>query len=370
MPWIPSSRRLSSPSFNPVTARSRPAYLSVVCCLPSRAAAPRATLVPLRVTRSVWLLFDSDVARAVNYARSIGAHVISMSLGGEWFSALEEAVSDAVASGMIVVAAAGNYVRFVVAPAAYPDCIAVSAVNINDIPWVDASLGSKVAFCAPGESVWAAGYVDGNGQPRLENSRHTGTTFAAALTAGVAALWLAHHGRNALIARYGAARVQSVFLHLVRTVGHRRPAGWDTANYGAGILDATALLNAPLPDPVDVQDAGLEGIMIADGGAPGVPGVPSVPVELAALFPRLRPTEIRSRLALLLGAQDAELDAKIDRYKAELVRTFTEKRSAWDAFMAMMVQVSDQPVIAGAGPGIIATGQITQFMSPTFRANN
>src|SRR6478736_3912403 len=81
--------------------------------------APAAKLVPFRATESVVQLFDSDVARAVARARDVGCHVVTMSLGGKGFFGLEDQIQRAVDQGIIVMAAAGNYVGFVTAPASY-----------------------------------------------------------------------------------------------------------------------------------------------------------------------------------------------------------------------------------------------------------
>ena len=75
-----------------------------------------------------------------------------------------------------------------------------------------------------------------------------------ALTAGVAALWLAHHGRANLIAiaRAQGETLQSMFRRLVQATA-RRPSGWDSSDFGAGIVDAAALLGAEL-------DLGLDAV--------------------------------------------------------------------------------------------------------------
>ena len=78
-------------------------------------SAPAADLVPLRAIQSVVLVYDGDVARAVEYARQQGCHVITMSLGGVGFSgALRAAIDAAIDDGLLVLAAAGNQVGFVV----------------------------------------------------------------------------------------------------------------------------------------------------------------------------------------------------------------------------------------------------------------
>lgn len=345
-----------------------------------RGSAPKAKIVPLRAQKSVWHVFDSDIARAVNYARQIGAHVISMSLGGEWFNALEEAIEAAVSEGIIVLAAAGNHVGFVIAPASYPACIAVSATNANDQPWSGASRGPKVAVCAPGEDVWAAGYAFPSGQPpKLEISPRSGTSYAVALTAGVAALWLAHHGRANLIARYGKKNVQAAFLRVLTTNGFRQPPGWNTANLGVGILDADKLLRAPLPAAADLLALPQPFVAAGIAGAAGVAGAagaagdtsggePSgVPQSLLALFPDLTPGDVRERLASLLRASGGDVDARIERYEAELVRMFTERRTAWAAFMQGGSQLEVQPALASGAPSL-AGSAISQFGSPTLVA--
>ena len=69
--------------------------------------------MPIRATESVVQVFDSDVAKAVAHARQVGCHVVTMSLGGKGFFGLKGEIQRAVDAGMIVMAAAGNYVRMV-----------------------------------------------------------------------------------------------------------------------------------------------------------------------------------------------------------------------------------------------------------------
>lgn len=144
---------------------------------------------------------------------------------------------------MIPIAAAGNQVGFVVYPARYDEVIGVAASNAADGIWSGSSGGADVDVTAPGESVWRA-LIDKNGKRSIERS--SGTSYAAAITAGLCALWLAHHGRDALIARYGVTRLFKVFKEiLMRSV--RCPNGWQTGQYGPGIEQAQALLAMPLP---------------------------------------------------------------------------------------------------------------------------
>jgi hypothetical protein len=241
-------------------------------------AASAATLVPVRAITSVALVFDGNVAKAVEYARQQGCHVISMSLGGVGFSAsLGAAITAAVADGILVLAAAGNHVGFVVAPANYANVVAVAASNINDEPWSGSSRGPAVDVSAPGESVHAARAVRGRS---ALTARSSGTSYAVAHTAGVAALWLAHHGRDALITTYGKQNLQRVFKHLLTSTS-RAPQGWVTSEYGAGIVDAHALLGAALPDLDAVPELGAVAVDGMQRLATCLPGATTQAVQAA-----------------------------------------------------------------------------------------
>lgn len=175
--------------------------------------------------------------------------MISISLGGPLPSpALRDAVRRATDAGTIVLAAAGNQVGVVVFPAAFEDTIAVAASTVTDEEWSGSSRGDAVDITAPGASVWRAKVERGpNDAFEFSVNRGSGTSFAAATTAGVATLWVSFHGFEALASRYGNAHIARVFKALLQSTC-RTPAGWDTANFGPGIVDARALLAEPLPE--------------------------------------------------------------------------------------------------------------------------
>ena len=353
------------PLVNPGHGTSTASVLAARKVTSIEGVAPKATIVSLRTIKSVVQVFDSDVARAVDYARQIGAHVVSMSLGGTGFRGLREAIDHAVSEGLIVLAAAGNQVRFVVAPANYLSCIAVAATNADDVPWNGSSAGKKVAISAPGESVWVATYrfeTPSGPQPILR--RHHGTSFAVAHVAGAAALWLAHHGREALIERYGRHRLQAVFLHLIATRGHRRPGEWDEQNFGVGILDAEALLKASLPERSDVDSMTPELALEASTTRPAGERV-------AVLFPDLTSDQVEERLASLFGASGDALSAKLDRYEAELVRMFSERPEAWAAFMSAEIDGASalDASATEAAPDVALAASVARFGSPTLARN-
>jgi hypothetical protein len=209
-------------------------------------SAPLARHIPIRAVRSVWLHEEIPIARAIDTAVDAGAHIISMSLGGSAmpFSPLRAAIQRAVARHVIVMAAAGNCVDIVVYPARFSECLAVAGTNAADVKWPGSCFGPSVAIAAPGQNVFRASVKP---EPEGSVGQGQGTSFAVALTAGVAACWLAHHGRDKLV-REAVARqetLQNMFRRLLRATA-RVPDGWDGVNMGAGIVDARALLEASL----------------------------------------------------------------------------------------------------------------------------
>lgn len=230
-------------------------------------AAPKAHHMAIRAIESVVRVSQVSVAKAVVWATDHGAHVITMSLGGLPSFALDRAIKRAVAANIIVMAAAGNCVGTVVWPARYDNCVAVAGTTPDDVPWRGTCKGPAVDISAPGENVYRARIPQFPGDG--DSGQGQGTSLAVALTAAVAALWLAHHGRDNVVAaasRRGET-VQAMFQRLTRDTA-RRPGGWNTGDMGAGIIDAHALLGAGLNPRSDTEadSAGMDTVreMVAE----------------------------------------------------------------------------------------------------------
>lgn len=208
--------------------------------------APRAKLLPLRVDNTVIHISWTRLCEALYYA--VGkCHIISMSLGGGWgSSALHRAISHCIQNNIILLAAAGNEVGAVVYPARYDEVIAVTACNVHGDIWANACTGSSVDVTAPGESVWRA-RVDAGSQYSVDAS--SGTSYSVAIAAGVAALWLAHHGRENLLRRFNPGKLGPLFKDVLISGGVSIPPGkvWEREEWGAGIIDAEKLVRAQLP---------------------------------------------------------------------------------------------------------------------------
>ncbi len=69
---------------------------------------------------------------AIDYATMMGMSVINLSLTGKTSNALQRSIQGAVAEGLVIVAATGNYNSSVLWPAAYPETVAVAATDAMD----------------------------------------------------------------------------------------------------------------------------------------------------------------------------------------------------------------------------------------------
>lgn len=308
--------------------------------------APGAKLIPVRVSTSVVLLGGGvlNLARAIEWAADKNVHVISMSMGtGFPNSRLLKAVQYAQKRGVIVLAAAGNYVGFVVWPAAYDEVIAVAASNARNKTWQHSSRGSAVDVTAPGESVWCAGVEDNGG---FSVGRGSGTSFAVATVAGVAALWLSHHGRDKLVKRYGAEKLPLVFNQILRDTCD--PLVGAGSGFGRGLVNADRVLAAPLPDglqtPLPSPAFALRELPSIDSGGLATfrhlfeSAAATARGTRAASTAITSDAELRARLSELLGVGEEELPARLREVGQELAFHLVSDPALYEAFAASLSQ--------------------------------
>jgi subtilisin family serine protease len=212
----------------------------------------RTRLAPFRVAKSVILLGSiKRVARAVQHALDHGFQVLTMSMGTLGNAIFDDLARTVYERGVIWTCAAGNQVRFVVAPAKYPGVICVAASNPFDAPWQGSCRGEAVDITAPGENVYVPILTE-DGQEDMNYG--DGTSFAAPHVAAAAMLWLAKN-EPALGTQYPQAwqRVEAFRLSVQRSA--RRAPKLPAGQFGAGILNIEALLALPLPAPAELRHA-------------------------------------------------------------------------------------------------------------------
>ena len=140
-------------------------------------------IMPVKVLNDQGIGTMTDVARGIIWAADNGAHVLSLSLGGNaGTQQLADAVNYAWNRGCVVVAAAGNNSSNApFYPAAYENALAVAASDPNDRLTDFSQYGTWVDIAAPGSSILST--VPGN---RYE--AWSGTSMACPHVAGAAAL--------------------------------------------------------------------------------------------------------------------------------------------------------------------------------------
>jgi subtilisin family serine protease len=147
----------------------------------------------------------SDVASGVTWATDHGARVINISLGSSSAQAtLQDAIRYAIAHNVLVVAAAGNCgvtstrcasVNEPQYPGAYPETLAVAAVDQGDVHAAFSNSSGYVGISAPGVRIWGTTPTYPTTLSRQNPSSagyaaFSGTSQAAPLVAGIAALML------------------------------------------------------------------------------------------------------------------------------------------------------------------------------------
>jgi subtilisin family serine protease len=168
---------------------------------------------------------------AIDLAARNGARVLNMSFVGARDGQLHELLRIASGRGIVLVAAAGNGGPKAAPayPAAYPEVIAVTAIDEADRRYERANRGRYIAIAAPGVDILAP----------VEGGRHelvSGTSFATAYVSGIAAL---------LLERDSSMGTTAVAEAIAAGADDLGPAGRDD-DFGAGRINALAALKSML----------------------------------------------------------------------------------------------------------------------------
>ena len=159
--------------------------------------APEASIMALKTANASGQLSTSGIIAAIHYARANGADVINLSLGTapgtprSAVASMEAAIDDAVAAGVVVVAASGNNGTDTTYNTVWP---AGFSVYNSGVITVGASTNSdtKASFSNTGAAVnlLAPGYFILSTMPNAGYGFMSGTSMAAPYTAGAVAVVL------------------------------------------------------------------------------------------------------------------------------------------------------------------------------------
>lgn len=167
-----------------------------------------ASLLPVRVVNRHGIARAGDVARGIRYSVANGAAVIVLGFSGPRNSRiLSEAIDEAAAQGVAVIAPAGNS-RETGWPARHAAVLSVGALDAGGEPAKYSPVEGPIDLYAPGGDLEAGVDSNGDGLPdgilvntfsRQDFGRHSyiyvdGTSAAAAHAAAVAALVLSDKG--------------------------------------------------------------------------------------------------------------------------------------------------------------------------------
>ena len=220
--------------------------------------APAADLLVIRVLDDQGVGSSFDLAAGIVHAVDQGAQVINLSLGlYQDVRVLREAVAKAQAQGVLLVAAAGNdgYGQLPF-PAAYPEVLAVTAVDGLGRQAVFPNKSEGIDFAAPGIGILAAGDDE-------STQLFSGTSAAAPFVTGTLA---------ALLSADTNLGSQDAVALLKRYLDDVGAAGPDSV-YGDGSLNWDRLRERATNDVVDVA---LADIYLQADAQPGT----TMPVEV------------------------------------------------------------------------------------------
>jgi Subtilase family len=211
--------------------------------------APKVPLVPVRIANTVLITHaQQELAEALRYlVNDAKVSVVNLSMGflpRTQIKALDKAIDETYMAGVILICAAGQPLRNVVSPAHGRRTVAVAGTTVGSVPWGQSAYGSAVDWAAP------AAHIERANSHRPKNFVYAkggdGTSYAAAITSGAAALWIARHGSSLSVAYPEAWQRIEAFKTVVKATARPMP-NQQPGSFGAGILDIAALLNAPLP---------------------------------------------------------------------------------------------------------------------------
>ncbi len=246
-----------------------------------------ASIMPVKVLDSLGQGTYAGIIQGIDFAVANGAKVINLSLSGHSGSqALEEAVNQARAQDVLVVAAVGNNNGLVEYPARYDSVLAVGAVRFDKSRARYSNVGPQVDVVAPGGDNQIDQNNDGFGDGIVQQTFKPGeintfrylfmegTSMATPHVSGLAALLLSKDPS------LSPDELENVMKSSALDLG---PSGVDE-EYGAGLIQAASALaiigGGPVPPTATPTTAPGETptpTPVTPPTATPTPGVPTPP---------------------------------------------------------------------------------------------
>lgn len=170
------------------------------------------------------------VAQALDWMAGEKVQVVNLSLGSAGDAVLAAVVGKSLATGMLLVAAAGNGGPSAAPsyPAAYPGVIAVTAVDANKRLYARANRGNYIAIAAPGVDVWVPVSTGMNAGSGSKGKYVSGTSFAAPFVAAAVAQSLTNQANGQSLLK-SPTQIQKLCSKAVNL-------GSATDEFGCGLL--------------------------------------------------------------------------------------------------------------------------------------
>jgi serine protease len=213
---------------------------------------PNITLVAAKVCGSIGCP-SSDVAAGIQFAVANGAHVLNISLGGPFASNTERlALQYARASNVLPFCAAGNGGGAVSYPAAFPECVAVSATDWGDKLASYSNFGPPIELAAPGgDFEHGSGYsyiLSTHGHATVQEGGGIAIVMNYLFMAGTSMATPQVSGLAALLHAQGVIDDDAKLARMKATANDLGAPGVDT-QFGSGRINVFAAINGIGPPP-------------------------------------------------------------------------------------------------------------------------
>jgi subtilisin len=195
--------------------------------------APNCEIIPIKVLDSNGSGNYESIEKGLRNAINMNVDIINMSLGSSTTppESLHDLIRQAVAQGIVIVAAAGNDAHAVNYPARYDEVIAVAALDQNGCLATFTSKDETIDIVAPGVDIYSTHLNN-------EYCKMSGTSQASPFVAGICALIKSALKKQNLLSEFGNQFCQADMMVALRNISsleaaHITPG--EEKNWGPGV---------------------------------------------------------------------------------------------------------------------------------------